>query len=257
MTEADVLRAYQTLEIRPEDSTESVKAAYRVLVKVWHPDRFSADPKLQLKAQEKLKEINLAYECLTIYRTSRLRGNLDPHSREGGDKNRKQAPKQPRQGKANDARKTPAVMLAAGNFNLVVAGIEYVPDRFATNLEYRISLRTTADAIAINGEIIKAGFAVCDVVPDDCPRLRPELMSEFEARLAARRRQEQFSLATVGRRQKIMVPFDKYVGKVVCAQIIIATDASERTSNRVEKYFCEIATRRRAASVLQKIFGCQ
>lgn len=43
---------------------EELKKAYRDLVKVWHPDRFGGNPGLQRKAQEKLKEINLAYERL-------------------------------------------------------------------------------------------------------------------------------------------------------------------------------------------------
>ena len=37
------------------------------MAKVWHPDRFPNDPKLQLRGQEKLKEINAAYEILTNY----------------------------------------------------------------------------------------------------------------------------------------------------------------------------------------------
>lgn len=43
---------------------DEVKRSYRELVKVWHPDRFSHDPKLQSRAQEKLKVINAAYERL-------------------------------------------------------------------------------------------------------------------------------------------------------------------------------------------------
>ena len=35
------------------------------MAKVWHPDRFVHDPRLQEKAQEKLKEINEAYEQLS------------------------------------------------------------------------------------------------------------------------------------------------------------------------------------------------
>ena len=41
-----------------------IRAAYRDLVKVWHPDRFTHDPKVQYKAQEKLKMINQAYSWL-------------------------------------------------------------------------------------------------------------------------------------------------------------------------------------------------
>ena len=33
------------------------------MAKVWHPDRFGHDERLQKKAQEKLKEINEAYEA--------------------------------------------------------------------------------------------------------------------------------------------------------------------------------------------------
>ena len=42
-----------------------LKAAHRDLAKVWHPDRFLHDPRLQEKAQEKLKEINEAYEQIS------------------------------------------------------------------------------------------------------------------------------------------------------------------------------------------------
>lgn len=42
-----------------------IKDAYRTLAKVWHPDRFQNDQNLRLKAEEKLKEINSAYQLLT------------------------------------------------------------------------------------------------------------------------------------------------------------------------------------------------
>jgi len=40
------------------------KTAYRDLAKVWHPDRFTADPRLQERASEMMKRINWAYETL-------------------------------------------------------------------------------------------------------------------------------------------------------------------------------------------------
>jgi hypothetical protein len=49
----------------PYDSTpEQIRIAYRDLVQVWHPDRFGHDARLSKKAEEKLKEINRAYELL-------------------------------------------------------------------------------------------------------------------------------------------------------------------------------------------------
>lgn len=43
-------------------STEEIRASYRDLVKVWHPDRFGGDWALQLKAEEQLKHLNAALE---------------------------------------------------------------------------------------------------------------------------------------------------------------------------------------------------
>ena len=43
---------------------EEVRAAYRDLVRVWHPDRFDHDPELRERAERKLQEINEAWETL-------------------------------------------------------------------------------------------------------------------------------------------------------------------------------------------------
>jgi hypothetical protein len=61
-TELD--RAYEVLGVKPGVTDRELKAAHRDLAKVWHPDRFHHDPRLHEKAQEKLKEINEAYEQL-------------------------------------------------------------------------------------------------------------------------------------------------------------------------------------------------
>jgi hypothetical protein len=66
------------LGVRPGISAAELKAAYRDLAKVWHPDRFSHDPRLQQKAQEKLKEINEAYEQLISGKTPRSRPATPP-----------------------------------------------------------------------------------------------------------------------------------------------------------------------------------
>ncbi len=48
------------------DATESeIKAAYHVLVKVWHPDRFQSDKALKDAAEAKLKNVNSAYVFLS------------------------------------------------------------------------------------------------------------------------------------------------------------------------------------------------
>lgn len=57
--------SYAVLELDPSATAEEIKNAYLDLVKVWHPDRYLKEsPRLRRKAEEKLKQINLAYERL-------------------------------------------------------------------------------------------------------------------------------------------------------------------------------------------------
>ncbi len=67
----EVIKYYELLGVAPGASVQELKAAHRDLAKVWHPDRFSHDPRLQQKAQEKLKEINEAYDQLKAGKTGR------------------------------------------------------------------------------------------------------------------------------------------------------------------------------------------
>ena len=55
----------EILGVSPTASPEEIRQVYHDLVKVWHPDRFAHDARLQQHAQEKLKEINEAYDFLT------------------------------------------------------------------------------------------------------------------------------------------------------------------------------------------------
>ena len=56
--------ALNILGLDSNAKASEIKGAYRDLVKVWHPDRFGTDLRLRLKAEEHLKQINLAYQCL-------------------------------------------------------------------------------------------------------------------------------------------------------------------------------------------------
>lgn len=57
--------ALEVLELGANAGESEIKEAYRVLVKVWHPDRFQSDKKLRTAAEEKLKALNTAYVFLT------------------------------------------------------------------------------------------------------------------------------------------------------------------------------------------------
>ena len=84
-------RFYELLGVRPGASRQELKAAYRDLTKVWHPDRFAHDPRLQQKAEEKLKEINEAYEHLISGKTWRVRISHAPRTSPSVVRNHKQA----------------------------------------------------------------------------------------------------------------------------------------------------------------------
>lgn len=82
---------FEILELKPGATPDEVKAAYRDLAKVWHPDRFREDsPRLKAKAAEKLAEINEAYEKIRSYQARQKArkqefGNQQPGSRSGSN----------------------------------------------------------------------------------------------------------------------------------------------------------------------------
>lgn len=55
---------YEVLGISRSASDEEVKKAYRELVQKYHPDKYAGNP-LEDLAQEKMKEINEAYDAIT------------------------------------------------------------------------------------------------------------------------------------------------------------------------------------------------
>ncbi len=63
----DLDRCWIILGVEPGSSRETVKWAYRNLVKAWHPDQFSHDPVQQHEVQERLKEANWAYDYLETH----------------------------------------------------------------------------------------------------------------------------------------------------------------------------------------------
>jgi len=62
-----ISRCIEILGLKPNASGEEVNQAYRDLANVWHPDRFVGNPRLQKKAEDKLKEINAAYEYIKSF----------------------------------------------------------------------------------------------------------------------------------------------------------------------------------------------
>ena len=58
-----MINPYEVLGVKENASEEEIKAAYRELVKKYHPDKYQNNPLADL-AEEKLREVNEAYEML-------------------------------------------------------------------------------------------------------------------------------------------------------------------------------------------------
>jgi len=57
---------YQLLDVPPDATPEQIKAAYRIQVQLYHPDRLQgAGDKVRAYAEERLKKINAAYTILS------------------------------------------------------------------------------------------------------------------------------------------------------------------------------------------------
>ncbi len=65
LSACDRCAALATFGLTPGATKDEIKDAYRTLAKVWHPDRFPCDEHLRHKAEDKLKEINSAYQILS------------------------------------------------------------------------------------------------------------------------------------------------------------------------------------------------
>jgi len=66
----NIEQSFEILELDRSASTDEIKQSYKDIVTVWHPDRFSSNPRLKQKAEEKLKEVNVAYDTLKSYLSS-------------------------------------------------------------------------------------------------------------------------------------------------------------------------------------------
>lgn len=110
----EYVSSYRILGIRPENSWRELRAAYKSAVRKWHPDRFPQNDPERQQAEERIKEINRAYQELESY--YQANGVLPPLAME----RRKDPPIAPPQ---------PAPEAAAKNYAADIEADDRVPRR--------------------------------------------------------------------------------------------------------------------------------
>ena len=108
---------YSILGVKKGVSLDELKQTYRDMVKAWHPDRYREDPAFQIKAENKLKEINIAYHTLEPFlkrfseeqkeRERREQGGKDANRRGNNNagKGKRKKRRQKQKKKANSGRR--------------------------------------------------------------------------------------------------------------------------------------------------------
>jgi hypothetical protein len=63
----DVRRAFATLSLPADSSRAAVARRYKILVRRWHPDRFTGDPQGVVEATQRLRAINVAHDTIKAH----------------------------------------------------------------------------------------------------------------------------------------------------------------------------------------------
>ena len=74
---------YTVLGVGQDATDDEVKKAYRELARKYHPDNYANNPLADL-AEEKMKEINEAYDTITKMRSGGYRGGASASSYQSG-----------------------------------------------------------------------------------------------------------------------------------------------------------------------------
>ena len=74
---------YSVLGVKPDASDDEIKRAYRELARKYHPDNYQNNPLADL-AEEKMKEINEAYDTITKMRAGGGGGGRQSGGYQGG-----------------------------------------------------------------------------------------------------------------------------------------------------------------------------
>lgn len=135
---------YDTLEVAPTATQAEIAEAYRILASAWHPDRFPQGGKYTERANEKMKQINAAYQVL---KDPQQRAEYDRELQQHGAVSPQEPPRprftpeQEREIERNRQRYHQALRSASLRKFCDALGLEEVRQRALANLEnYQVEL---------------------------------------------------------------------------------------------------------------------
>jgi hypothetical protein len=190
--------ALRILELNSGATEREIKDAYRILVKVWHPDRFQGDNALKKAAEAKLGHVNSSYAFLTSKSSKpggqRRTGPAPKHT------TRQQAPQKARAA----AERTPTRKTAPVIHSLRASSVWIFP---ALNILFKFVLIVTAIVLC---RYLWIAFDVQDSVSDAAARVygygRDSALSELEAPKRRFLQAVQQDMRTLGLRQSASMP---------------------------------------------------
>jgi hypothetical protein len=117
---------FQALELDPASTLEEARQAYHDLVLVWHPDRFTHNPRLQQKAEEKVKFLNQAYQQLKVFYAQTSPGARQNSKAPAATPHSTQAQKHPPSATAQQAWNCPTT----GSFSISFGEAQYIVQQY-------------------------------------------------------------------------------------------------------------------------------
>jgi tetratricopeptide (TPR) repeat protein len=162
MTPEPLEECYRLLEVPHGASAEEIRKAYRLLVNVWHPDRFEHSSELRAAAQQKLQAINLAYERI---REAPLAAGGGPPAESGGARDAQLDEEEPPAAAAGAARSVAewialgeSLTSGPGRMRSDAAGLEWsgIPD-FTRYVE---GLRAYGEAVRQDRKCFEAWYGL-------------------------------------------------------------------------------------------------
>lgn len=139
-----IKEALRSLGLSEGVSWEAINQAYRDLVRVWHPDRFQADPRLREKAEQHTRVLNSAIKTLRDEYSPETASSSPPNSKAASQTSGPKSPRVRKKTRGNTSSDFWDDRPAYRKTDYILAPLLLYPRRFRSLLKVAGSLALTA-----------------------------------------------------------------------------------------------------------------